>query len=162
MIADMHEPTDNTPHAQLPRPPLLVTFPQAAGLLAVSRSTVYQLIWDDELAPIRIGPPSTTSRTTSNASGQPERVGTGSVVVAVRVMRGARIEQQERLLAHLARSLAFMLHVAPGRRDVRVADELGPLAEVDGNRTRRMGIAHPNRFEGGGAHQVLGHLRRRH
>ena len=35
-----------------------------------------------------------------------------------------------------------------------------PLAEVDGNRTRRMGIAHPNRFEGGGAHQVLGHLRR--
>jgi len=35
------------------------------------------------------------------------------------------------------------------------------LAEVDGNRTRRMGIAHPNRFEGGGAHQVLGHLRSR-
>ncbi len=32
------------------------------------------------------------------------------------------------------------------------------LAEVDGNRTRRMGIAHPNRFEGGGAHQVLRHL----
>ena len=55
MIADMHEPTDNTPHAQTPRPPLLVTIPQAAELLAVSRSTVYQLIWDDELAPIRIG-----------------------------------------------------------------------------------------------------------
>jgi hypothetical protein len=32
------------------------------------------------------------------------------------------------------------------------------LAEVDGNRTRRTGIARPNRFEGGGAHQVLGHL----
>ena len=32
------------------------------------------------------------------------------------------------------------------------------LAEVDGNRTRRMGIAHPNRFEGGGAHQVPRHL----
>ena len=31
-------------------------------------------------------------------------------------------------------------------------------AEVDGNRTRRMGIAHPTRFEGGGAHQALGHL----
>jgi hypothetical protein len=34
-----------------------------------------------------------------------------------------------------------------------------PLAEVDGNRTRRTGIARPNRFEGGGAHQVPGHLR---
>src|SRR5581483_7197877 len=35
------------------------------------------------------------------------------------------------------------------------------LAEVDGNRTRRTGIARPTRFEGGGAHQVPGHLRRR-
>ena len=34
------------------------------------------------------------------------------------------------------------------------------LAEVDGNRTRRTGIARPNRFEGGGAHQVPGHLHR--
>ena len=34
------------------------------------------------------------------------------------------------------------------------------LAEVDGNRTRRTGITHPTRFEGGGAHQALGHLRR--
>ena len=33
------------------------------------------------------------------------------------------------------------------------------LAEVDGNRTRRTGITHPTRFEGGGAHQALGHLR---
>ena len=32
------------------------------------------------------------------------------------------------------------------------------LAEVDGNRTRRTGIARPTRFEGGGAHQALGHL----
>ena len=32
------------------------------------------------------------------------------------------------------------------------------LAEVDGNRTRRTGIARPTRFEGGGAHQVPGHL----
>ena len=32
------------------------------------------------------------------------------------------------------------------------------LAEVDGNRTRRTGIARPARFEGGGAHQALGHL----
>ncbi len=35
------------------------------------------------------------------------------------------------------------------------------LAEVDGNRTRRTGVARPTRFEGGGAHQVLGHLRER-
>ena len=35
------------------------------------------------------------------------------------------------------------------------------VAEVDGNRTRRTGIARPTRFEGGGRHQVAGHLRRR-
>ncbi len=35
----------------------------------------------------------------------------------------------------------------------------GRMAEVDGNRTRRTGIARPTRFEGGGAHQVPGHLR---
>ena len=29
------------------------------------------------------------------------------------------------------------------------------MAEVDGNRTRRTGVARPTRFEGGGAHQVL-------
>jgi HAD superfamily hydrolase (TIGR01490 family) len=34
------------------------------------------------------------------------------------------------------------------------------LAEVDGNRTRQTGITRLGRFEGGGAHQVLGHLRR--
>ncbi len=34
-------------------------------------------------------------------------------------------------------------------------------AEVDGNRTRRTGIARPTRFEGGGAHQALGHLQGR-
>lgn len=33
------------------------------------------------------------------------------------------------------------------------------MAEVDGNRTRRCGIATADRFEGGGAHQVPGHLR---
>ena len=32
------------------------------------------------------------------------------------------------------------------------------VAEVDGNRTRRTGITRPTRFEGGGAHQALGHL----
>ncbi len=30
---------------------------------------------------------------------------------------------------------------------------------MDGNRTRRTGIARPTRFEGGGAHQALRHLR---
>ena len=35
------------------------------------------------------------------------------------------------------------------------------MAEVDGNRTRRTGITHPTRFEGGGAHQALGHLHKR-
>ena len=38
------------------------------------------------------------------------------------------------------------------------ADGSDRLAEVDGNRTRRTGITHPTRFEGGGAHQALGHL----
>ena len=37
----------------------------------------------------------------------------------------------------------------------------GALAEVDGNRTRQTGITRLSRFEGGGAHQVLGHLRGR-
>ena len=51
----MNEHSDNTPHTHAPRRPLLVTIPQAAELLAVGRSTVYQLIWDHELEPIRIG-----------------------------------------------------------------------------------------------------------
>lgn len=33
------------------------------------------------------------------------------------------------------------------------------MAEVDGNRTRLRWITSHTRFEGGGAHQVLGHLR---
>ena len=36
---------------------------------------------------------------------------------------------------------------------------LGLLAEVDGNRTRRRRITTTTRFEGGGCHQVTGHLR---
>ena len=32
------------------------------------------------------------------------------------------------------------------------------MAEVDGNRTRRRRITTTTRFEGGGAHQALGHL----
>jgi excisionase family DNA binding protein len=51
----MNEQSDNSAHSPTPRQPLLVTILEAAELLAVSRSTVYQLIWDDELAPVRIG-----------------------------------------------------------------------------------------------------------
>ena len=50
---DQHH--DNTTHTQTPRPPLLVTIPQAAQLLAVGRSTIYELIWNHELEPIHIG-----------------------------------------------------------------------------------------------------------
>lgn len=35
--------------------PLLVTVEQAAEILTVGRSTIYQLIWNAELVPIRIG-----------------------------------------------------------------------------------------------------------
>ena len=50
---------------------------------------------------------------------------------------------------------------AAGRQDTQRAGQTRPIAEVDGNRTRRTGIARPTRFEGGGAHQALGHLRLR-
>ena len=43
-------------------------------------------------------------------------------------------------------------------RDLRNGPTESNMAEVDGNRTRRTGITRPTRFEGGGAHQVLGHL----
>lgn len=35
--------------------PLLVTVPQAARMLAISRSLVYELIWKGELKPVHIG-----------------------------------------------------------------------------------------------------------
>ncbi|MFN3256672.1 MAG: helix-turn-helix domain-containing protein [Ilumatobacter sp.] len=35
--------------------PLLVSVVQAAEMLSLSRSSIYQLIWSDELTPIRIG-----------------------------------------------------------------------------------------------------------
>ncbi len=34
---------------------LLVTVTQAAEILSLSRSSIYQLIWTDQLTPIRIG-----------------------------------------------------------------------------------------------------------
>ena len=35
--------------------PLLVDITQAAAILAISRSSIYQLIWNEQLTPIRIG-----------------------------------------------------------------------------------------------------------
>ena len=37
------------------RRPLLVNVIQAAEMLAVSRSSIYQLVWNEQLVPIRIG-----------------------------------------------------------------------------------------------------------
>jgi excisionase family DNA binding protein len=51
----MNKHPDNIPHTHTPQPPLLVTIPQAAQLLAVGRSTIYELIWNHELEPIHIG-----------------------------------------------------------------------------------------------------------
>ena len=36
-------------------PPLLLTVPQAAHMLAISRSAMYQLVWNGEVTPVRIG-----------------------------------------------------------------------------------------------------------
>ena len=35
--------------------PLLVDVAQAARILSISRSSVYQLIWNEQLTPVRIG-----------------------------------------------------------------------------------------------------------
>ena len=46
------------PHPAAPQPltrPLLVNVVQAAEILSLSRSSIYQLIWTDQLVPIRIG-----------------------------------------------------------------------------------------------------------
>ena len=42
--------TDNRPVR-----PLLVKIADAGRMLALSRSSIYQLIWDGELTPVRIG-----------------------------------------------------------------------------------------------------------
>lgn len=36
-------------------PPLLLTVAQAARMLAISRSTLYQLMWKGDLSPVHIG-----------------------------------------------------------------------------------------------------------
>jgi len=35
--------------------PLLVDIAQAAAILAISRSSIYQLIWNDQITPVRLG-----------------------------------------------------------------------------------------------------------
>lgn len=47
-------PPDQTRAATSARP-LLITVAQAAEALALSRSSIYQLIWSEQLVPIRIG-----------------------------------------------------------------------------------------------------------
>lgn len=44
-----------TPLATAELPPLLFTVPQAARMLAISRSALYDLVWNGELTPIHIG-----------------------------------------------------------------------------------------------------------
>jgi excisionase family DNA binding protein len=47
-------PTTTSPTGGRPRP-LLVNIMEAAEILALSRSSIYQLIWNEQLVPIRIG-----------------------------------------------------------------------------------------------------------
>jgi len=47
--------TSPTPNSTPSRRPLLVTVNQAAEILSLSRSSIYQLIWSEQLMPIRIG-----------------------------------------------------------------------------------------------------------
>lgn len=44
-----------TDRANSPTRTLLVSIVQAAEMLSLSRSSIYQLIWSDQLTPIRIG-----------------------------------------------------------------------------------------------------------
>jgi excisionase family DNA binding protein len=47
--------TPDTHSRSLPTRPLLVSVVEAAAMLSLSRSSIYQLIWSDQLTPIRIG-----------------------------------------------------------------------------------------------------------
>lgn len=44
----------STKHPDVTRP-LLVDVAQAAVILSISRSSIYQLIWSEQLVPVRIG-----------------------------------------------------------------------------------------------------------
>jgi len=57
-MADLSHPTRTPPDLDggpTSSRTLLVTVVQAAEILSLSRSSIYQLIWSDQLVPIRIG-----------------------------------------------------------------------------------------------------------
>ena len=58
-MAELSYSTRTMPDLETGGPPssrtLLVTVVQAAEILSLSRSSIYQLIWSDQLVPIRIG-----------------------------------------------------------------------------------------------------------
>ena len=49
------QPAGSTAEDEASLRPLLVSIEGAAEILAISRTSIYQLIWNDELEPIRIG-----------------------------------------------------------------------------------------------------------
>lgn len=49
------ESQPNPPGTESPVRPLLVSIEDAAEILAVGRTSIYQLVWDEQLVPIRIG-----------------------------------------------------------------------------------------------------------
>lgn len=57
-MADLSRSTGEAVHSDM-KPPhtrtLLVNMVQAAEILSLSRSSLYQLIWSEQLVPIRIG-----------------------------------------------------------------------------------------------------------
>ena len=55
MTTTLSNATQNADGVARPTRALLVTIMQAAEILSVSRSSIYQLIWTDQLVPIRIG-----------------------------------------------------------------------------------------------------------
>ena len=92
--------------------------------------------------------------------------GSGTTVIAcgIAAVLARTAAQAGVLIADLAGDASAVLGVAdaagPGLAEWLAAGPdvaataLGRVAEVDGNRTRRTGIACPSRFEGGGCHQV--------
>jgi len=53
VLRPLHDVEHPTRHDSIR--PLLVDVAKAAKILAISRSSVYQLIWNEQLTPVRIG-----------------------------------------------------------------------------------------------------------